>query len=769
MPCPCCCSDCTTPCCEEENPVTGGVCCDGVWQTGAGICCGGVWQTGSGTCCGGEWYTVAGDCCQDVWYPASAPCAPDQVYVEWGPNGACCGCVPETIYDGREGTSVYVEDLPESDFCCNCDGTLTLKYSDEDGSLVGCLGRCCDGQDCTQTLEGDCEHEWHPGCCEEGCPAACCSETTDGIVTCAVTGSLLCVAPSVLADPDDCATGCLGACCEDGVYIAQTTQGACTGCWGGVGSTTCLSGCREPFTSGCCESAQSTAALLTFTQPRFKRCPPFAETLRVTVTGHTDSPILIHGTPFGTSGKRCAFNHSFLICWDKFNIEPVPCGTDFIDLDVTVCWEEEATDAETLNFSGCNEPNGLTVWLGGCNYGCVTTLVYAGAGHTSDVNVQLYGNGVIEASGTGALELTSNITVWDDCVQTLTLTGTSTADNEISGVIKDSAPNGLSVIKTGSGRWLLSANNEFTQRLHVKSGTLVVAASVGASGNSPIGAGGTNATMPLIGDTTSGASFLLNGVTMSRGDWTVAAGTGVVAIGGVGSGTSTFSATYTTRLGRDVTFQAGSGGTVNFRNDWRDLSGGTSPAVAVTVGSTGNDGVVVLGSDLPNSITAVTVVTGTLKIDQSERIGPTTPFTIQTATFDRNGFDQTIDDLAVTGTATLAGTGNITVNATLSGAGDIVNSDGTLTIDGTNTLSGDISITGGSVVVNQIVSGPAVVNSATFTNTTLAVDFSSAPTTGDQFQLLAGSTTQTYTPTLTGTTGGASATYDAATATVTIT
>jgi hypothetical protein len=59
-------------------------------------------------------------------------------------------------------------------------------------------------------------------------------------------------------------------------------------------------------------------------------------------------------------------------------------------------------------------------------------------------------------------------------------------------------------------------------------------------------------------------------------------------------------------------------------------------------------------------------------------------------------------------------------------------------------------------------------NTATFTDTTLTVDFSSAPSSGQQFKLLNGSTAQSYTPTLTGA-GGASATYNSSTSTLTIT
>ncbi len=714
MPCSCCCGECDSPCCGTSNPVSTGECCGGVWrtgsgtccadvwQTGSGVCCGGVWQTGAGECCGEVWRTDAGECCEGAWYPDSAPCPEGETYTTWGPDNVCCGCIP-----------------------------------DEEEPPAWCLG--------------------------PGEPKACCSEDEDGLSVCEEIGENLCVAPSSLAVDNDCATGCLGACCVDGV-ATQTTQEDCTGCWAGLGTTECLDGCRDPFTSQCCESVISSGALVTFTQPRLRRCPPFAGTFRVTVSGYTDSPVLVHGTPFGKVGKRCPINHSFLLCWDKFNIEPSQCDTDMIELNVTVCWEEEETTEETLNFSGCDV---ATVWLGACDYGCATTLNYSGAGHNSSAAIEFRGDGSISANGSGALVLSGSITFPGTCVDTLTLTGTSTEDNEISSAIPN-APSALSVVKTGPGLWRLSGANAFTGRLKVEQGTLVVAAAVGISGASPIGNVSGASNMPLIGTSTSGANFFLDNVTMSRGAWTVAAGSGTVAIGGIGTGAAIFPTSYTTRLGRDVTLQAGSGGTARFGNTWQDGSGGSNPAVAFTIGSPGNDGTVVLESDLPNSITSLTLVTGTLKTDFNDRIAPTTPVTIQLATYDRDGFDQSIDSLTVTGIATFAGSGTTIINNSLTGSGSIVNSAGTLQIDGTNTMTGSVSITGGSVVVTTVVSGPSGMNTATFTDTTLTVDFSSAPSSGQQFKLLNGSTAQSYTPTLTGA-GGASATYNSSTSTLTIT
>lgn len=57
----------------------------------------------------------------------------------------------------------------------------------------------------------------------------------------------------------------------------------------------------------------------------------------------------------------------------------------------------------------------------------------------------------------------------------LTLTGTSTGNNEIGGAIPDSAGFKTSVTKTGSGKWILSsATNSYTGNTSVSGGTLVI-------------------------------------------------------------------------------------------------------------------------------------------------------------------------------------------------------------------------------------------------------------------------------------------------------
>ena len=725
-----------------------------MWQTGEGECCGGVWQTGEGECCGGVWY-AAGE----------SQCPEGQIFLRWGEQDECCGCVPDTILDGRVGEEVATASVVD-DLCCTCDGFNFLPYTDfpnvvvngqasPAGTFTGCRARCCVDGGCTQEFQGDCvalEGQWLGGCCDLGCPAPCCSEDADGTVQCEVKDSGTCEAPDVIGSPD-CETGCLGECCllTEGVYVSQgqTTQPACDaigGQWAGLGSTSCSDGtCRDPFTENCCETKQSSAAGLTFTQPRRKRLPPFSDTVRVTVTGTTDSRILIHGTPFGEDAdpsKRCPINHSFLLCWDEFSVEPVPCGTNFRNVDLTVCWAQEATDTEALNFSGCN---GLTLPLGNCPYDCVTTLVYSGGGHTSDSDIVLYGDAVVEANG-AALVLTSAITIPGSCVEKLTLTGTSTALNEI-GVIPNSS-SGLAVEKTGPGTWRMAGLNTFTDGLTVSDGTIVAGNSFSGSGSS-VGNGSVVVGSASGGISGTAALLFENDAIVDRSVTIAALGVGssqVAILGGWSNGLVIFDGSGSITLNRSVTLQAATGGTVNFAKPWVN----NGPATVVTIGSAGNAGTIELEEVLPSTLARVNIQNGTGKlVAYDDRIDPATPVTIGAAVLDINGQSQTLSDLtfavgagtitggtlrlagtvAATGTGhaissavaldaavTFSGSGSLLVSGVVSGSNSLTKTGtGTLTLSGANTHTGTTTISGGTVVLSGTLAATSQISIGTAT------------------------------------------------------
>ena len=508
----------------------------------------------------------------------------------------------------------------------------------------------------------------------------------------------------------------------------------------------------------CCETVNSSASGL-----RFDRPESLFGTVRVTVTGTTTSPILIYGTLFGanaTPEKRCPFTHTFLLCSGSFNIEPIPCNTTFHNLSVEVCYESATVTTESFNFSGCNN---LILSLSNCPYNCVTTMVYSGPGHISNSIIVPGGDVVIEANGTGPLVLTSNITIPEiACIEKITLTGASKAENTITGVIGDNPFGSLSVRKTGVGTWKLTGNSSYSGNLRVLAGTLIVG-SVGDSGPSPFGGDLNN--LPYIGDpgTSSIPATLLTTGTINRSFYVEqGGGSQVVTIGGTGTGLTLFQAGVNVYLGRGVTLQASTGGTVTFANNWIDFSGtDDSPAVGFNIGSAGNEGTVVLNWFLPVAATSVNVRHGTLLLDYSDEFGgpisQSTPVTVgdtaTSVTLIINGIDQPLSDLTFKGSgsditgpsggilrlvdsptvtitdtdheisasvaldddATLEGTGSLFVSGVVSGDfGVTMEGSGTISLSGANTYTGTTTINSGIMKAESLTAfgtGDIVVNS----------------------------------------------------------
>jgi autotransporter-associated beta strand protein len=675
-----------------------------------------------GTWCNNECHCESGDCCVCTWYPAETPCPEGQVYLRWGVNGECCGCVPDQVFDGRVGG--FVDTLTVADdLCCpGCnDGSLYLPYtefSDEipgtsAGHYRGCISRCCVDGECSDLYEHECieqEGTRLTGCCNpKGCPQPCCSEDTSGTVQCSVQEQPDCQPPAIIAD--SCETGCVGACCVDGELHASSpmTQAACDeldGCWQGLGTTSCDGGtCRSPFDANCCEHVTSAGSGLTFTGPRKRRCPEFEGCgFQVTVNLTTSSPAYVHGLLLGSPYETCTQAITFATCSDTFYVFPHDCSGTFNNLNIEVCWAE-GTGPETLYFQCC----GSLYTLGNCDCDCTTTLIYDGPGCTSGAAFEISGPATIDASGTGALVLNGTFSAPKDCDQTLKLTGTSQHGNQIASSIPGS---GLKVEKTGNGLWRLSAASGYSGQLRILEGTLVVASSVASSGPSPFGQG-LDALLPQLGSSAeSGTAALLfdasaGAVDISRG-FSVAAGSGQVAvIGATGAGTSTINA-VAVRLGRSVTLQAASIATAVFRPTWVDSSGvmtATSPAVAFTIGSSGNAGVVVLETYLPDATTAVNVVNGTARLGVSQVILYTTPVSIGQATLDLDGNEQSLSSLTFT-TASGTITGGLlafyadagAASASISGSGNVISSD--VALDSSLAISG-----AGSLLISGVVSG----------------------------------------------------------------
>ena len=104
-------------------------------------------------------------------------------------------------------------------------------------------------------------------------------------------------------------------------------------------------------------------------------------------------------------------------------------------------------------------------------------------------------------------------------------------------------------------------------------------------------------------------------------------------------------------------------------------------------------------------------------------------------------------------------------------AGLIKDGLGTLVLENAVGYSGTTNITNGSLTINSIISGPSIIDSVVFTSGTLTINFNSEPSINDAFQILLGSTAQTYGAediSLVGITGTYTPAYDDTTSTLTI-
>ena len=607
--------------------ILGGTCCGGVCRCGAGVCCNNVWQTGSGKCCDNVWHTTGTNLCGAgkhlVWIDA-----------------ICCACLDD--------------DKVLADLCC-VPGIST--HEKQDGE---CKRRCCDAANpasCTDQYPADCTFTSIEGSCsEDGCPGACCTENAEGTsMACVDVDAADCVSPAIGNNAIACGvSACLGQCCTyiDDVYTATGVVSladciAAGGEFQGVGSTVCLNcggltgpqshRCRPPFDECCCEEKTTTGAGLVFTAPRNKQRLPaldVGKSKQFTIELRTESDIRIHGELF-SAYSQCL---TTVVCHDEINVEPVPCGSNFKNLWIKVCWSDNGFPREDLLFPECQ---GMTIWLGNCESAteadhCTTYTTYSGNGLTSDVDIVLYGDARITADGTGPLVITAPITNQGTCARTLTIDGISPQLNSISGGITD-VPGGekLTVVKDGVGTWRLGASSSFEGQLQIKQGTIIAGVDSPFTGSGVFGSATDFELLAQVGDSGAGstgiAAMLLADIASVERSILVAAlgsgGTQIAILGGANtSGITRFSAEI--RVGRNVTLQAATGGVVRFNNTWRNLTGTESHEYSYQIGTAGNLGTVRVSTFLATTSGSVSINYGTLLISLSNSISYTTPVSI---------------------------------------------------------------------------------------------------------------------------------------------
>jgi len=299
------------------------------------------------------------------------------------------------------------------------------------------------------------------------------------------------------------------------------------------------------------------------------------------------------------------------------------------------------------------------------NVGSTGSLLYTGVGETTDRVINLVGNGVIDASGSGLLKFTSNLTslAMGTAPKTLTLQGTGTG--EFAGSIVDSGSgNATKVAKSGSGTWTLSGSSSFSGGTTLNSGVLIISNSNAlGTGALQLSAASTSGTLE---STFSGYNFA-NATTLG----------GVATIGGT----------------EDITF---SGSFIN---------GGNETLIVNNNAGTTLSGNVFLGNNAsPRTLTisgsANTLISGSIANSTSTA---------------------TTSILAKTGSGMLTISGN---NNTYSGTTSV--SQGNLRVTntaGSATGSSIVTLTGSNAsgITNPVLSGNGIISGAVTTTGTSAL------------------------------------------------
>jgi autotransporter-associated beta strand protein len=312
------------------------------------------------------------------------------------------------------------------------------------------------------------------------------------------------------------------------------------------------------------------------------------------------------------------------------------------------------------------------------------TLLYTGATGSTNRVIDLSGTtgGVtLDASGSGAFTFSSAFTATGLGSKTLTLTGSNTANNTISGAIVDnSGTNTTALLKTGSGTWVLSGTNTYS------GGTTISGGILGVSSDANLG--------------------------LTSGILTLNAGTLEIATG--------FTTARAFTLNDPAsTFQVDAGQTFTLTT----AINGTG-----MLNKTGSGTMVLSAMNLFSGGTNVTA--GTLRIGAADRLLTTAGLTISGGTFDLQTFSQTAAAVTLTsGSITATGSGTLTglsftlqsgtVSAILAGTATVIkNTAGTVILSGSNTFTGSTTISVGTLQVNTnnalgtSASGTTVANGA---------------------------------------------------------
>jgi autotransporter-associated beta strand protein len=325
------------------------------------------------------------------------------------------------------------------------------------------------------------------------------------------------------------------------------------------------------------------------------------------------------------------------------------------------------------------------------------TLIYTGAGSSTDRLFTLGAGGNLQANGAGAVNFTNtgSIAFTASGAHTFLLSGTSTAANNLAAAIGDNG-GATALQKVGLSTWGLSGSSSYTGVTSVLGGILTVTNLADGGQNSSIGASTNdaanlviNATLRYAGAaTTTDRLFSIGTGTTPTLD---ASGTGAVAftntgsMGLSGSGTRTFTLTGTNTGSNTLAAVIGDNGgatslTKSGAGTWvlsgaNNYSGTTSISAGVLqIGSGGTSGTLGTGAVTDNAA---------LVINRSDAV-------------------TLANTISGTGTFTQAGAGTTTFTGSKSYTGATFINAGKLQAGGANTFSNASAVTVASGAVLEV-------------------------------------------------------------------
>jgi autotransporter-associated beta strand protein len=426
----------------------------------------------------------------------------------------------------------------------------------------------------------------------------------------------------------------------------------------------------------------------------------------------------------------------------------------------------------TETFSGLNTFGGLTFvqngtlrLAGAANVLPTQTAVTLGNGTTGgilDLNGQNQQLQDLYTSGTGT-DLVINS---GGGTPTLSLAPSDT--DTFTGTLGAAGQASLSLVMNGTGALVLSGANVYTGTTTVLSGTLE------AGSNAPSGAAGAfgNGTSAvLVGATTgSSSSALLTGgaVTIGRNVTVQSGSSGTVTLGGATANNSIFSGTITLQKG--VTLSAAAGGLVNF-------TGSLAGAFPVTVNSSGTvqlsgtnsytgtttllAGTLNVNSPLIGT-SAIIVNAGVLNANAAGAAGAVSVSISAGATFDAN-VANALNGSTVTVLGSLfIGTFGVAGSATQADAAITISYGGVARVLGSGNLgTGLITVGPGlTAATPQLLFDAGAGNTVTYGNATLSVNGGTVAVISGSADMTSNNTTLAVSP-ITNTAGGLQATeYD---------